>query len=154
MSECLSDSLTFGLLHYPALLSELPLLVNSFDKGETVLLQQVEDVHYRNYLLKLMQLLPVITDRTGCYTKHHSVNGVGNWILQELLKSKSINKPNNLTEAQSLASRTFPVYLFSIIEKFPVLIDDLPSLFQTLLNGNPYKTYYSLLTVALILIHF
>ena len=147
MSENLSDSLTFGLLHYPPLLSELPLLVNSFDKNETVMLQQVQDVNYRDYLLKLMQLLPVITDGTGCYTKHPSVSGVGSWILQELTKSKSINKPNNLTEAQSLASRTFPVYLFSIIEKFPALIDDLPSLFQTLLNGNLDYTYYSPLTM-------
>lgn len=146
MSAKLDSTLTYGLLHHPALLSELPLLINSFDKNETVLLQQVENVQYRDYLLQLMKLLPVITDGTGSYSKHPSVNSVGNWILEELAKSKSISQPNKLTEAQIMSSRTFPVYLFSILEKFPALINDLSTLFQTLLNGNfNYMHYFTIL---------
>jgi len=137
MSEDLDDLLTFGLLHFPALLAELPLLINSFDKNESVLLQLVQDGNYRRYLVRLMKLLPVVQHGDGSHSKHPSVSGVGKWILQELEKCKSIYQPSNLTEAQVLTSRTFPVYLFSTLEKYPVLIDDLPSLFQTLLNGCP-----------------
>lgn len=132
--DSLSATLTYGLLHFPKLLTDLPAMISALEVGESVNIDTISDQAFRSYLQALFPLLPLRKTIDG-YIKDSNTHAVGKTILHILLEAKSIVQPNDLSHSQSLSSRSAPLIFLTLLEKFPSLRDEFPVLLDMLIDG-------------------
>jgi len=95
--------LSKGILIFPNLIDELPLLCHSFNEGDTVNLDKISNVEYRDYLKEIFKHLPVELSQHGGLALRKDVKSLNNFLLSILINDGAIIQPNNLSEMQSLA---------------------------------------------------
>ena len=133
--EDLSSHLTVALLHFPQLLDDFPSIIASLDSGESVNVEAIQDIGLRDALTNVLRCLPVKYEQHSGWYKLPEVVSVGGILLMELLNAGSIKQPSALSEAETLASRTAPLRLLTMLGRFPELRADLPGLLDSLLDG-------------------
>jgi len=133
--EDLSSHLTVALLHFPQLLEDFPSIIASLDSGESVNVEAIQDIGLRDALTNVLRCLPVKYEQHSGWYKLPEVASVGGILLMELLNAGSIKQPSALSEAETLASRTAPLRLLTMLGRFPELRADLPGLLDSLLDG-------------------
>ena len=128
-------SLTTALLSFPQLLDDFPAIIASLDTGECVNVAGISDTGLRDALTGIMSCLPLQYDPCKGWYKATEVTSVGGILLMDLLYAGHIKQPASLSEAESISSRTAPVHLLHLLQKYPALRMEIPGLLDSLLGG-------------------
>lgn len=133
----LSNVLSWGLLQFPELFNDIPMIMASLDAGQIISPASLDNKPLGIYLEKLLRLLPLkYLERQGwCKEKDSPITSISGYILNELLLAKSIVQPSDLTPSQLLASRSAPAILRDAVTKYPDLKNDIPVLLSSLSDG-------------------
>lgn len=143
----LGDVITFGLLSFPVLHSELPTMINALDENRGIMTINIDDKELRSYLDNLMTYLPVKhIEREGWCKDNdqltsnsdergHNSASIRSYILNELLKSGAIVQPSDMTSNQSHSSRFTASKLLNIASKYPSLIPDIQPILSSIYDG-------------------
>ena len=109
----------------------------SLDAGQIISPASLDNKPLGIYLEKLLRHLPLkYLERQGwCKEKDSPITSISGYILNELLLSKSIVQPSDLTPSQLLASRSAPAILRDAVTKYPDLKNDIPVLLSSLSDG-------------------
>ena len=136
-SSKLADMLSWGLLQFPELFNDLPMIMASLDSGQIISPDSLSNKPLGTYLKKLLEQLPLkYLERQGyCKEKSSPITSISGYILNELLLSKSIVQPSDLTTSQLLSSKTAPILLKEAVTSFPELLGDIPALLGNLSTG-------------------
>ena len=133
----LSNVLSWGLLQFPELFNDIPMIMASLDAGQIISPASLDNKPLGIYLEKLLRHLPLkYLERQGwCKEKDSPITSISGYILNELLLAKSIVQPSDLTPSQLLASRSAPAILRDAVTKYPDLKNDIPVLLSSLSDG-------------------
>ena len=133
----LSNVLSWGLLQFPELFNDIPMIMASLDAGQIISPASLDNKPLGIYLEKLLRHLPLkYLERQGwCKEKDSPITSISGYILNELLLLKSIVQPSDLTPSQLLASRSAPAILRDAVTKYPDLKNDIPGLLSSLSDG-------------------
>ena len=133
----LSNVLSWGLLQFPELFNDIPMIMASLDAGQIISPASLDNKPLGIYLEKLLRHLPLkYLERQGwCKEKDSPITSISGYILNELLLLKSIVQPSDLTPSQLLASRSAPAILRDAVTKYPDLKNDIPVLLSSLSDG-------------------
>ena len=130
----ISNILSWGLLQFPELFNDLPMIMASIDNGHIISPDSLSDKSLGIYLEKLLSCLPLknIPQQGWCKDKNSPITSISGYILNELLLAKCIVQPGDLTPSQVLASKSAPSVLREAVSKYPELKSDIPALLQSL----------------------
>ena len=136
-SPGLANVLTWGLLQFPELFNDIPMIMASLDAGQIISPTSLGNKALGRYLEQLLRHLPLKhLERQGwCKEKDSPIISISGYILNELLLAKSIVQPSDLTPSQLLASRSAPAVLRDAVIKYPDLKNDIPALLSNLSEG-------------------
>lgn len=138
----LSEMLTFGLIKFPALQTELPSLFNALDANRGVNTDSIVDNELKLYLNTLMSFIPFvqfIREEGWCkmtsdlQSKDYQVKQL---IVSTLLKEGSILPQSDLSNAQVQSTRFSSVKFLFLVEKFPGLVDELDAMLTNIIDGS------------------
>lgn len=134
----LCDALTWGLLQFPELFEDLPLIMTGLDSSQIINPDNMINKKMGLYLSRFFEYLPLkYLERQGfCKDKNNPTTSMSGYILNELLISKSIMQPSQLIFSQLLSSRYATSLLKSMIVKYPELLNDVPSILDSLAGGD------------------
>ena len=136
----LSYLLTWGLLKFPQLMDELPLIIASLDGGQLVDIKGLSNVKLRTFLSRLFGKLPLEDSEEGWskFPSDHdlSVASLSGYLLNELLLSKAIVQPTDLSSSQLRSQKLIPDVLIEILVRTPSLEAELMPLLESLLEGD------------------
>ena len=130
--------LTWGLLQHPVLLIELPQILAAMDQGEVVTVNGISDPSKRAFLSHLFEAhLPVLQEARGAqgWYKEPQITSLSGYILMDLLTTGSIIQPSRLSVSQQHASRSLPLHLLNLNERYPEIRPDLLGLFESIHDG-------------------
>eukprot|EP01038_Epipyxis_sp_PR26KG_P012923 gene12923-17321_t len=138
--DSLSGLLTWTLLNQPNLFDELPLIISSLDANEAINVSNIKDNKKKSCLIQILKyLLPhgvLYDDDLGYYKGRENTINIGGQVLNILLTEKTIKQPLSLTSVEKTTSSKYVSLCFEVLNKFPILLSDLPLLFQQLIDGN------------------
>jgi hypothetical protein len=118
-------------------MTELPMMISSFDKSEIVNTNNISKTDLKNYLNVLFKALDLNYDKDYGWNKKdvHKRKSVGNQIISELLTDRSIIQPSELQANESFTLRSCLPKLLQLLDEFPDLISEMSSLFDNLIHG-------------------
>jgi hypothetical protein len=132
----LSDFFSWGLLMFPQLLEEFPMMVVSLDRNEYIKISSIRDVKLQSFLTNLMKQLPVEENVHRGWSRSNPDESIANYIRQRLLKEGSVKLSKNLSITNSTAFRFGASRIMLIIQSFPELRGELTSFLLNILEGD------------------
>lgn len=129
----LGDRLTWGVLNFPDLMDELPLIIHALDCDESINIVKIPDLGKREFLLSLVAMLPVVSEM-GLYRRSSSDISIAKYL--HLCLNQSGEVVENLSEGQNLAFRYGIPRILRMIGNFPDIRVELPSFLSNILEGN------------------
>jgi hypothetical protein len=126
--------LSYGLIVFPSLNTDLPEMLVSLDRGEYVNISAIRNIEMREYLLELFQMFPVESQRTNGFCKLKACKSIRKELINRMLECKDVIHPQAMDSAQASSVRAAPK-LQSLLSKFPELTAQLPAIFSMIHGG-------------------
>lgn len=133
-----SSILSAGILNFPSLFHDFPAMIASMDSGQYVNIDNISDKKKSDLLHRIFSCLPGVISKDSNYG-WHAINAddkVSSHILKTLLNDSVIKQPKELSQSETVASQKAPLLLLELLSKFPELLQEIPTLLTTLLDGN------------------
>lgn len=138
MKSCMeiSNRLSWGLIRFPELIEQFPMIVSSLDQNEYVNVNNIRNSELRLFLENIMQLLPVELNEYRGWSRSDPDVFVGKYINRQLLTAGTVKAPSMLSQSEAAALRWGAPRILHILTSFPDLRTDLSGFLQNLLDGN------------------
>lgn len=132
-----SALLSSGILTFPSLFEDFPAMISTIDSGQAVNINKISDKKKASILNRIFSCLPLVNDPNHGWYYNNSKTGekVSSIILKKLLEEKVIKQPKVLNQSELLASQKAPLALLELFSKFPELLNEIPTLLSSLLDG-------------------
>ena len=132
----LSNRLSWGLIRFPELIDQFPMIVSSLDQNEYVNINNIRNNELRLFLDNIMHLLPVELNEYRGWSRSDPDVFVGKYINRQLLTAGTVKIASTLSQSEAAALRWGAPRVLHILTSFPDLRTDMSGFLQNLLEGN------------------
>lgn len=127
--------LSWGLLMYPQLIRELPMMITALDNFEYLKTDRISNTELKLFLDALMKELDVEYDTLRGWSRREGSTKINETVVSSLVKCEVIFQPKDLTISETLSLRSGMTRLLSLFDQFPDLRFEIKPLLDNLLEG-------------------
>jgi hypothetical protein len=130
--NALESALTFGLIKFPVLLDDLPVLLNALNAGKTVYFND-KSSEIECFLNHLLSQLPLEATFDNGFKKKSDMKSISKYLLTEMLSSKQVIQPSERSNPQ-ITSIEVAKMLTQLLNQYPDLWGDLSAMLSNFID--------------------
>lgn len=138
--ERLSLALNSSLVKCPALLDELPQMLQAIDGGEAVAVDRISDSAKREAITDIFRQVPLLRKHPE-FGWHLVQKGISarSFLLGTMLDAGKIIEPRDLNQAQQQSTRVVTMTLVRLLQRYPDLKEELPEVLDEIIDGEKVR---------------